>query len=214
MSTQLTCWLLYVVSIPHCLISVSVFQNGESPCDRDWPRYHLLLCGGVPAWQGGNHRQWPGQPDHAVLRGLHGHGAADRGRRQEPGGHEPQQHGVRWVHETPLHPCWLIWAKPSPARNPTLFTRYQCFAVLFRKAPPPSVAVWPMFRLCGQLSWRCHFLSDRNNAVVMIKRITNKLRVMNWSFTLKAHAHYSKKILQMVLKNLTWGWPDLKLSVF
>ena len=33
-----------------------------------------------------------GQQDDPQLRGLHRHGAFDWGRRQEPGGHEPNQH--------------------------------------------------------------------------------------------------------------------------
>ena len=37
----------------------------------------------------------PGQPNDAVVRGVHRHGAAHRRRRQEPGRHEPQQHGLR-----------------------------------------------------------------------------------------------------------------------
>ena len=59
------------------------------------PRHDLLVRRRVAARPRGDHRERPGQPHDALVRGLHGRGAP-RGRRgQEPGGHEPDQHGLR-----------------------------------------------------------------------------------------------------------------------
>lgn len=65
-------------------------SDGEGSRSRYRPRHDVLVRGRVPARQGGDHRQRPGQPHHALLCGVHGHRAPHRRRRQEPGRHEPQ----------------------------------------------------------------------------------------------------------------------------
>eukprot|EP00166_Cyanidium_caldarium_P003160 ctg_3065.g695 len=67
--------------------------SGES--DRNRPRHDLLVRGRDGGQQGGDHRQRPGQPHDAVVRGVHGDGAVDWRRCQEPGGDEPGEHHLR-----------------------------------------------------------------------------------------------------------------------
>merc|ERR1712213_95429 len=75
--------------------SKQVTQNGQESGGWNRPGDHVLLRGHVPAPQGGDHRQRPGQQDHPLLCGLHRHREADRRCRQEPGRHEPQQYHLR-----------------------------------------------------------------------------------------------------------------------
>merc|ERR1719159_269496 len=76
---------------------VGYFQNGRrgGPVHRHRPGDDLQLRGVLPEWPRGDHRERAGQPHHALLRGVHGQRAPDRGRRQEPGGDEPQELGLR-----------------------------------------------------------------------------------------------------------------------
>merc|ERR1719235_693158 len=76
---------------------VGYFQNDRrgGPVHRHRPGDDLRLRGVLPEWPRGDHRERAGQPHHALLRGLHGQRAPDRGRRQEPGGDEPQELGLR-----------------------------------------------------------------------------------------------------------------------
>merc|ERR1711963_656506 len=55
-------------------------NHGQKDRYRNRPGHDLLLRGRVPAWQGRDHRQRPGQQDHAQLRGLYRHREAHRGR--------------------------------------------------------------------------------------------------------------------------------------
>ena len=56
-------------------------DGGKEERCRDRPWHHLLLRRHLPTWQGGDHRQRPGQQDHALLCRLHRHREVDRRRR-------------------------------------------------------------------------------------------------------------------------------------
>lgn len=77
-------------------VAFFVADGNQSTSGRYRPGDHILLCGCVPTWQGGDHRQRPGQQDDAVLCGLHRHWASHRRCCQESGCDEPQQHNFRW----------------------------------------------------------------------------------------------------------------------
>ena len=70
-------------------------DRGQGPHHRHRSGHHLLLCRHIQKRARGDHRQRSGQPHHALVRRVHGHGAAHRRRGQEPGHHQPQADGVR-----------------------------------------------------------------------------------------------------------------------